>query len=139
LGDLTGYRSTEGHRLAKVYVLATHLAQIHPHTLAVGLLTIAVVLLVQRTRLASFALMMAMVAATLVTHLFGWEDVRLVGDAYSIPASLPLPILPELSLLSELTFTGVAAGIVGLVQGAGVSQSYPNPDGSYPNISADFR
>lgn len=139
LGDLTGYRSTEGHRLAKVYDLATHLAQIQPHTLAVGLLTIAVVLLVQRTRLASLAMMLAMVAATLVTHLFGWEDVRLVGDAYSIPASLPLPILPDLSLLSELTFTGVAAGIVGLVQGAGVSQSYPNPDGSYPNISADFR
>jgi SulP family sulfate permease len=35
--------------------------------------------------------------------------------------------------------TAFAIAIIGLVQGAGVSQSYPNPDGSYPDNSGDFR
>lgn len=32
----------------------------------------------------------------------------------------------------------MAVGIIGLIQGAGVSQSYRNPDGRPPNISGDF-
>jgi SulP family sulfate permease len=28
--------------------------------------------------------------------------------------------------------------LIGLIQGAGVSQGYPNPDGKYPNVSRDF-
>ena len=28
--------------------------------------------------------------------------------------------------------------MIGLIQGAGVSQGYPNPDGKYPNVSRDF-
>jgi SulP family sulfate permease len=32
----------------------------------------------------------------------------------------------------------MAVGIIGLVQGAGISGSYPNPDGKYPDVSRDF-
>src|SRR5690625_6946578 len=35
--------------------------------------------------------------------------------------------------------TGIAVGIVGLLLGAGVSHTFPNRDGRYPDISADFR
>ena len=31
-----------------------------------------------------------------------------------------------------------SVAIIGLIQGAGVSQGYPNPDGKYPNVSRDF-
>ncbi len=31
-----------------------------------------------------------------------------------------------------------SVAIIGLVQGAGVSQAYVNPDGRYPNVSRDF-
>ena len=36
-------------------------------------------------------------------------------------------LLPALSL-----------AIIGLIQGAGVSQGTPNPDGKFPNVSRDF-
>jgi SulP family sulfate permease len=45
---------------------------------------------------------------------------------------------PDLTLAPNLLSSAVAVAIIGLVQGAGVSQSYPNPDGQYPNISRDF-
>ena len=31
-----------------------------------------------------------------------------------------------------------SVALIGLIQGAGVSQGYPNPDGKYPNVSRDF-
>jgi hypothetical protein len=31
-----------------------------------------------------------------------------------------------------------SVAIIGLIQGAGVSQGYPNPDGKYPDVSRDF-
>jgi SulP family sulfate permease len=31
-----------------------------------------------------------------------------------------------------------SVALIGLIQGAGVSQGYPNPDGKYPDISRDF-
>lgn len=138
LNELAGYTSEADHRLLRVYDLATHLGQVHLPTLLVGMITIATVWLLGRTRLADLAMLVALVLAALVTHLFGLEDVRLVGSDYSIPSSLPLPILPDLTAFSQVAFTGVAVGIVGLLQGAGVSQSYPNPNGEYPRMSVDF-
>jgi SulP family sulfate permease len=32
----------------------------------------------------------------------------------------------------------LSIAIIGLIQGAGVSQGYPNPDGKYPDVSRDF-
>ena len=31
-----------------------------------------------------------------------------------------------------------SVALIGMIQGAGVSQGYPNPDGKYPNVSRDF-
>ena len=40
--------------------------------------------------------------------------------------------------MPALLLDAVALAIIGLVQGAGVSKAYPNPDGNYPNPSRDF-
>ena len=37
-----------------------------------------------------------------------------------------------------LLLDAIALAIIGLVQGAGVSKAYANPDGNYPNSSRDF-
>ena len=31
-----------------------------------------------------------------------------------------------------------AVGVVGLIQGAGISRAVPNPDGTYPSVDRDF-
>src|SRR5690606_41356613 len=48
--------------------------------------------------------------------------------------------LPDLTVLSPGLIVGAAAvTIIVLVQGAGVSQSVPNPDGSHADPNRDFR
>jgi SulP family sulfate permease len=73
-----------------------------------------------------------------LTAAYGVDSVELVGDIADIPRSLPGPVLPDLALILPLLMPAVAVGIIGLVQGAGVGQSYPNLDGKYPDVSRDF-
>ena len=47
-------------------------------------------------------------------------------------------MLPEPALLLKMLLPAFSIAIIGLIQGAGVSQAYPNPDGKYPNVSRDF-
>jgi SulP family sulfate permease len=67
-----------------------------------------------------------------------WDGVTLVSDIADIPDSLPLPALPDFSAIPALIVPAISIAFVGLVQGAGISQSYPNPDGKYPSASGDF-
>ena len=41
-------------------------------------------------------------------------------------------------LLPGLIVPALSIAVIGLVQGAGVSKAYPNPDGNYPDVSRDF-
>jgi SulP family sulfate permease len=86
----------------------------------------------------NFSMLFAMVLASGALLLLGWETVQTVGDIAEIPSSLPLPQLPDLSLSLDLLLPAVSLTIVALVQGAGVSKNYANPDGRYPDVSRDF-
>ena len=55
-----------------------------------------------------------------------------------VPGSLPTPELPQLRLVPSLVFPALALAFVALVQGAGISATFPNPDGNYPDASRDF-
>ena len=59
-------------------------------------------------------------------------------DISEVPRSLPSLVLPSPSLILALIVPAIAIGIIGLVQGAGVSQTFPNPDGKFSNVSRDF-
>jgi SulP family sulfate permease len=56
----------------------------------------------------------------------------------TIPTSIPMPKLPDISLVPALWKDALALAIIALVQGAGVSKSYPNPGNVYPDRSRDF-
>jgi SulP family sulfate permease len=51
---------------------------------------------------------------------------------------MPQLALPQPSLFMTLLLPAFSVAIIGLVQGAGVSQGTPNPDGKYPSVSRDF-
>lgn len=138
LGELTGFHSEYGNKVLQVFDLGLHLNEVHLQSLGTGLFTIAVILLIERTRLARFNMVLAMGAASLLVFLLGWTDVSLIGDLADIPRGLPTPVLPDLSLVLGLVFPAMAVGIIGLVQAAGVSKTIPNPDGSYSDVSRDF-
>jgi sulfate permease, SulP family len=138
LSDFTGYSSEYGNKVVKAIDTLLHLDQIDVPTTAVGLLTVAIILLVNRTRLRNFSMLFGMVIASAAVILLGLTTVQQVGDIAVIPTSLPMPQLPDFSLIPVLLLDAIALAIIALVQGAGVSKAYPNPDGNFPNPSGDF-
>lgn len=138
LSDFTGYSSAYPNKVMKAIDTLLNLDQVDVPTTVVGLLTVAVILLVDRTRLRNFSMLFGMVIASVVVIVLGLTTVQQVSDIAVIPTSLPMPQLPDIALIPVLLLDAIALAIIGLVQGAGVSKAYANPDGNYPNSSRDF-
>ena len=138
LGDLTGYSSEYSNKVAQTVDLILHPTQIDLQTTLIGVLTIVLILLFDRTRVKNLSMFFAMVLSSVALLVLNWETVTTVGDVAEIPSSLPLPQLPDLSLIPALLLPSLSLTIVALVQGAGISKSYVNPDGRYPDVSRDF-
>jgi len=138
LGDLTGYSSEFSNKVMASLDLLLHTGQVDVPTTIVGLTAIALILILDRTRLRKFSMLIALLIVALLPIIFGWDSVVLVGDTADIPPGLPKPVIPTPIFDLDLITIGIAVAIIGLVQGAGISLGYPNPDGKYPNISRDF-
>jgi SulP family sulfate permease len=137
--ELTGYSSRFSGKILQLADTILNLGQLDNPTLAIGLLTIGLIFGIGRTRFNKAAFIIALLVATLVTYLFNLETVATVGQIATIPDSLRNFNLPNLVLIPDLLASAAAIAIIGLVQGAGVSQSYPNPNGKFPDLSGDFR
>ena len=138
LDDFTGYSSQGANKLVKAFDLLLNLNQINEKTLLVGIVTIVLILTLEKTALKALGLVVAMIVASLLVPLFNWDSVALVRNIAEIPGSLPLPTLPSLTLIPVLILPAFSLAFVGLMQGASISQSVPNPDGSFPDASGDF-
>ncbi len=138
LGDLTGYSSEFSNKVIKSVDLLLNLNQVDVPTTIVGLAAIALIILLDRTRLSKFSMLLGLLMVALLPIFFGWASVVLVGDTADIPPGLPRPVIPAPLLDLELITLGIAVAIIGMVQGAGISLGYPNPDGKYPDVSRDF-
>jgi SulP family sulfate permease len=141
LGDFTGYYSSYSGKIVQLADLVLNTESIDWATLAIGLLTIALIYWLGSTRLSKFSLILSLLLASsiaiLLNEVFAAE-IKLVGDITDIPGALPQPVLPDLSLISKLIVPAISIGIIGIVQGAGVSQTFPNPDGKFSDVSRDF-
>jgi sulfate permease, SulP family len=145
LGNLTGYRSQFSNRVAQALDLVLRLNQVNLWITAIGLVTLGlIVALLWVKSLRRFAFIVAIAAATVLLVLLslqsasGFATVPTVGDMGSIPRALPQLVFPDLTLIPALLLPALSLAVIGLVQGAGVSQGTPNPDGRYPNVSRDF-
>jgi SulP family sulfate permease len=144
LGGLTGYVSqVDGGYVVKAVDLFLHPAEVLQTwpSLALGLFTFALIIILEKTKLRNFALIIALLVASAVVPLLG-ADVHLVRDSFEIKGAVPLPALSDLlagvTLIPKLLLPALAIALIGLIQGAGISQSIPNPDGDYPDVSGDF-
>jgi SulP family sulfate permease len=138
LGDLTGYYSEYSNKIVKGIDLLFHLNQVDVPTTIIGLLAIALIVLLDRTRLSKFSMLLGLLIVSIIPIVLHWDSVALVVDTASIPRGLPKPMIPIPILSADLITAGIAVAIIGLIQAAGISLGYPNPDGKYPNISRDF-
>jgi SulP family sulfate permease len=138
LANLTGYQAAGANRVIRAVNTVIHPGELHLQSVAVGLVTIALILLLERTRLGPLGLVVAVIVTSAAVAALGWGDVATVSGLGDIPRSLPLPVAPLLRMVPSLLVPALSLALVGLVQGAGISASFPNPDGSYPDASRDF-
>jgi SulP family sulfate permease len=147
LSDLTGYRSTFFNRVAQALDLVLRIGQIDVQTTIIGGTTLATIVLLLVSPLRRFAFIIAIALATGVLALLAhsamptaayFAAVLTVGDVTAIARSLPEFAVPQVSLVLSLLLPAFSVAIIGLIQGAGVSEGVPNPDGKYPDVSRDF-
>ncbi len=140
LGDLTGYSADGSNRLARTVNLIANITQVDLATITVGIVTMVLIVVLQKTRLGAMGLVVAVFLGSALAAALNAAggEVALVSGIATIPNTLPFPGLPSLDGLPNLILPAVSMAFVGLVQGAGVSAGFPNSDGSPSNQSQDF-
>ena len=140
LPNFTGYDAAGENRVMQTLDLALHFWRVEFASVAVGAVTVVLIVGLQRTRLGAMGLVVAIVAGSGLAAILGrnGDGVPRVGDISDIPNSLPSITLPVLGDLAYLAVPAVSLAFVGLVQGAGVSAAYPKPDGTPPDTGRDF-
>ena len=141
LPHLTGAEGFGGNRLTRSFDLLIHPGRFSWPTLVVGLVTIALIVVLKRTRLGSLGIVIAIVLgsalAALFTHVFEWR-VAIVNDVATIPNGLPAPTIPSFGEVVYLLVPALSLALIGLVQGAAVAAAVPNLDGHPANSSRNF-
>lgn len=140
LPDLTGTVDPRGAiSLTKGLDVLLHPGHWNLPSLLAGLGALGVMVALARTRLASVSALVALALPTVTCALLDASSVLRVSDSGAIPRGLPSPALPELALL-DLSIVGgaIAIAAIVLVQGAGVAEAAPNPDGVPTRTNVDF-
>jgi SulP family sulfate permease len=139
LAPFVGYAPQGANEIAQFWDLLRHVADFVPPTMVVGAMALILAIVLGRSRVGSLGALFALVIPAIIVSVLGWDGVEVVADTSPIPRGIPLPTLPALELLSpSLIVSALAISIIILVQGAGVSQSFPNLDGSPSDPSRDF-
>ena len=138
LANLTGYKAEGANRVVRAVNTVIHPGELHLQSLAIGAVTVALILVLERTRAGPLGLVLAVIITSAGVAILGWGGVATVRELSEVPRSLPLPEAPMLRLVPSLVIPAVSLAFVGLVQGAAISAGFPNPDGRYPDASRDF-
>lgn len=135
--SFTGYEAEGANRVVRAFDTVINLGQASWPTIAVGVATITMIVVLERTKLGALGMVVAIIAGSAMAPLLGW-DVAVLTDIADIPRSLPIPMLPDFGAIPALLIPSLSLAFIGLVQGAGISANFPNPDGNYPDASQDF-
>lgn len=138
LPTVTGTEAEGSNRVSQTLGLLANLREVHPWSLGLAALALALAVLLPRTPLGSAGRLAAIVVPSLLLALPGVDGVGTVGDLGNIPRGVPLPSVPPFAAAFDILSGALSVAVVILVQGSGVSQSVPNPDGSRSHTSRDF-
>lgn len=137
--QLAGYSPEAETSLGEFIDLLWNIGNISPQSTVVGLIALGIIIGLSRTPLSNIASLVGLAIPTVIVVLWKPSGVELVSDVSTIPRGLPPLGLPDLTLFSpDLVISALALAIVVAIQGAGISQSYKNPDGSRADPSRDM-
>jgi SulP family sulfate permease len=138
LSNLTGYAAPGGNRVVRAINTVLSPLSLDWRSVAVGLGTIALIVLLERTRIGAMGLVIAVIATSALAVVLGWTSVATLNDLGVSMQGIPPITLPSLSLAPELLVPAASIAFVGLVQGAGISSMYGRADGQRVDASRDF-
>jgi SulP family sulfate permease len=140
LGDFTGYDASGANRVSRTFDLLFNLGEVDIPTVTVGVVTVILIVALQRTNLGALGLVVAVFVGSGVAAVLKAldHDVTQVRDLVDVPRSLPFITAPVLRDMPALLIPALSLAFVGLVQGAGVSAGFPNEDGEPQDESQDF-
>jgi len=137
LATAVGYSGEGANRITQTLNLLSRLDEVNLTALMLAILAAIITVILQRTPLRAFSSLLGIVVPTLLVVVFGL-NVQTVQDIGTIPDGFPLPELPSFASALEVVTGAISVAVIALVQGAGVSQTVPNPDGSRSRASRDF-
>src|SRR5690606_21692222 len=138
LPTATGYDPIGQNRVTQTLDLLANLNQVHLPTLGLAALTSILALLLPKIGFGSIGALIAILVPSVLVNVVGL-DVWLVRNIGEIGGGFPDFEFPSpFDVTIELVTGAIAIAAVTLVQGAGISQSVPNPDGSRRRASRDF-
>ncbi|MEU4423356.1 SulP family inorganic anion transporter [Actinoplanes sp. NPDC024001] len=139
LPHLVGADTSGPFALAKAWDLILNPDRVQPAAALAGISALAILVVLRRTRVAAYSTLIALILPSLAVAVLAAGGAPRVRDIGEIPSGLPMPVLPRLEDFSFSLLTGAfAVAAVVLVQGAGVSESAPNPDRSRSDANRDF-
>ena len=138
LPTVVGYGVEGANRITQTIDLFRKIDHLHAGSLIMGMMTLGIAIVLQRTPARRFAALLAIAVPSVLVGLLNLASVQTVGDLGEIPRGIPMPRLPSFAHFSDVLSGAFAVALIVLVQGAGVSQTVPNPDGSERRISRDF-
>ena len=138
LSNFTGYDAAGANRVIRAFNTLIHPHHLHPSTVLVGSSTIVLILVLERTKMRSLGLVVAVIITSAMVTVLHLKGVATLNELSTIPRSLPLPQAPQWRLIPVLALPALSLAFVGLVQGAAISANFPEDDGTYPDASGDF-
>lgn len=144
LNDFFGIEVDAKNKVMQAVLVAGNFSKINWATAFLGVTALGAILFLKRTRIRNYSLLGGIAVPTLIVTL----GMAMIPDVFrgvatlgEVPKGLPIPRLPAISgiqTITEVIPAAIAVAFTGLVQGAGISESFPNPDGKYSSSSKDL-
>ena len=138
VANLTGYSAPGGNRIVRTINTILSPQHVDWPSVAIGVATIALIIIFERTRVGSLGLVVAVIATSAAAALLGWSSVQTLAHLGVKIQGVPPLTWPSLSLIPVLLLPAASLAFVGLVQGAGISAIYGRADGQPADASRDF-
>ncbi|WP_028979959.1 SulP family inorganic anion transporter [Sporocytophaga myxococcoides] len=138
--DIFGYyESKHSNKVLKALDVILHYKEFNLYAIGIAMLTIILILYLEKTKLKNFSMFFSLTVATLTTFFIKISTLKLVGNDNKIPDELPTFVLPQYENIPDVFISSLAIALIGFIQSAGVSHMRPNPSGKYPDTNKDLR
>jgi SulP family sulfate permease len=135
---ITGYHPSASTKVMQALEVFENVPALDLWPLVIGLATLGLALLLPRTPLGNAGRLLAIVLPSVAVAFGNLPSVPTVSQMGAIEGGVPEPSLPSFVAAFNLVTGALSLMLVTLVQGTGVSQSVPNPDGTRTRLSRDF-